>query len=532
MTHAGEGRERHLAVLRDLLSKDYLSRGAWREALTDLSRAVRTALDAQEAMVAVWREDRWEAIASRGERLLDEDIARFGSRSVIEEVRRLQEPVLTTGDEEIAIDSESIQRQDIEGVLAVPIFFWDVTKDRGERLFGGCLYAHRTSERSPFGPQDVDILVDIARIAQPTLNLLRHLQDLNVVLEASQKEVSELRLQSAREYRMGPDGARVPWSIFEPLSRMIENNKITLLILGPSGSGKSHLARTYHYACPRKDRPFVVLDCGSVTSAETLGAELFGYAPSSGYVNAPKNGSVGKARLAHEGTLFIDEIANLALELQPKLLRLIQEGRYSALGAGQEDVVDIQIVAATNVDLAARVAQGAFREDLYHRLNVVRVKLPPLAERVDEIPEITAQLVARVASEAGKQVRSLTPQALASLIAHDWSRSGNIRGLENLLRRSVWAAPVGLRELEESHIRWLTDDTIESPGPSAPTAAPALPGRRGGQSESLRAVVEAIRTHRNAAEAAIALGISYRQLYWQLQKAGLTVRDVLAGRDR
>jgi transcriptional regulator with GAF, ATPase, and Fis domain len=513
---------RHLRILRDLLARDYLSVSDWNAALADLARNVRGAVAAQEAMVALWHEDtqQWDAVASGGETLRDDTIAGRGSRSALEQVRTLEEPVLTFGDQEISIDSESIQSQHILGFLVVPLYFRDTTQAGAARRFGGCIYAHRTADRDPFTAGDVEIVVDIARIAQPSLNLLRHLAALEEDLEASRREVRELRQRSAREHHIGLH--RVPPSVYETLSRILDNQKVTLLILGPTGSGKSQLARAYHYACPRRDSPFVVLDCGSVTSSETLSAELFGYAPSSGYANAPRGGSIGKARMAHQGTLFIDEIANLSLELQPRLLRLIQEGRFGPLGAGHEQVVDIQIIAATNADLARRVAEGSFREDLFHRLDVVRVVLPGLDQRTDEIPEIARTILERVSAEAGKDARGLTEAAVATLARHDWEREGNIRGLENLLRRSVWAAPRGLATLDVDHLRFL-GDTPAAARSAAPGPAPAA-------DDGLEDLKAAIRRHRNATEAAAALGLSYRQLYWRLQRAGLSVRDVLAGR--
>ena len=516
---------RHLQVIRDLLARDYLARADWSEALAGVAAAARDAVGAREAMVALWESDgqRWQAVASSGARIDDEDIACHGSRSVLDRVRSQRRPVLTMGDDEIAIDSESIHVQNIAGVLAVPLQFWDVERPRAVREFGGCLYAHRTPDRPGFTPADVAIVEDIARIAEPTLNVLRHLRHVQEDLEVSRREASELRRLQARQYRFGE--STLPFTAYDTLSRIAGNKRVTLLILGPTGSGKSHLARAYHFSCPRRDRPFVVLDCGSVTSAETLGAELFGYAPTSGYANAPKGGSLGKARMAHEGTLFIDEVANLALDLQPRLLRLIQEGRFSPLGGASEERVDIQILAATNADLAARVAAGTFREDLLHRLDVVSVTLPGLGERAGEIPELCRDILGRVCEEAGRSIDGLTPAAMEAVIAHHWDGEGNIRGIENLLRRSVWSASAGCEILDAPDLRWAGAPTAVVAGSELRVTRPPRT-----EDDELERVRDAIRTHRNAAEAAKALGLTYRQLYWRLQKAGLSVRDVLAGR--
>src|SRR5262249_42601794 len=159
------------------------------------------------------------------------------------------------------------------------------------------------------------------RLAQPTLNVLRTLADVRRDLQSSREELDRMRLQGAGAYRLGRYETRDPWfarNVIEPLSRVAESNKVNLLLLGPTGSGKTHLAEAYHFESPRRNGPFVVLDCAQVTSVETLSAELFGYAPDSGYVNAPRHGRRGKAEMADGGSLFVDEIATLPAELQQK----------------------------------------------------------------------------------------------------------------------------------------------------------------------------------------------------------------------
>src|SRR5262249_31711064 len=159
------------------------------------------------------------------------------------------------------------------------------------------------------GQDDVQLILDITRIVQPSLNLLRALGRLETDLEASRREVQELRASAAGRWALGRYETHDPWfaeNVLEPLRRVSSASKVGILLLGPTGSGKSHLAQAYHYACPRKAGPFVTLDCSQVTSAETLASELFGYAANSGYANAPAKGRPGKAQSAHGGTLFVD----------------------------------------------------------------------------------------------------------------------------------------------------------------------------------------------------------------------------------
>lgn len=221
---------------------------------------------------------------------------------------------------------------------------------------------------------------------------------------------------------------------------MARANKVGILILGPSGSGKSFLARAFHYESARRSKPFVVFDCSQVTSTETLGAELFGYAPRSGF-GAPTEGRPGKAQLAHEGTLFIDEIGSLPLELQQRLLRLIQDGRFSPLGTGTEQEVDIQVIAGTNADLGAMVQQRRFREDLYWRIRELVVVLPPLNKRPADIPLLANRFLASACERFGQKKKiEIADDALLALTAVDWSTAGNIRGLEHTINRSVLLA--------------------------------------------------------------------------------------------
>ncbi|MBI2565701.1 MAG: sigma 54-interacting transcriptional regulator [Candidatus Schekmanbacteria bacterium] len=480
-TDGGTAAQRHLDALRALLRRDFLRRASWGEALRDVAQMAIVALEADEALVALYDGDGsgWTACTRDGELLQHGDIGMFGSVSVLEEVRRTTEPLLTVARGGLPLTSESIVEHQVQSVLAVPLFWWNVAGDARERCFGGCLYAHRSVARAPFTPEDVSLVLDVAELAERNLNLLRHLRAVQTDLQRSEARLEETRQAVAREYRFGNYETRdrcFAENVIEPLRRVAHADKIALLITGPSGSGKTHLARAYHYQCARRNGPFVVLDCGQVTSAETLAAELFGYAPSSGYANAPQDGRPGKAELAHKGTLFIDEIACLPADLQQRLLRIIQEGRYSRLGAATESAADLQIIAATNADLGRLVREGRFREDLLFRLALMRVALPDLNQRLVDIPEMAQSLLVRACAEQGDRAgASLSPAAARKLQRHDWAKAGNIRGLEYTIRRSLLLAEPGKTVLEESDIRFdeLFDYGRGVPAAGAPTSAPS-----------------------------------------------------------
>jgi len=206
----------------------------------------------------------------------------------------------------------------------------------------------------------------------------------------------------------------------------------TVLIEGESGTGKELVARALHDLSPRAERAFVAVNCGAIP-AQLIESELFGHAK-----GAFTDASVAKRGLFEEadgGTLLLDEIGELPMPVQPTLLRVLQEGEVRRVGDARPARVDVRLLAATNRDLAAEVRAGRFREDLYYRLNVVQVRLPPLRDRQDEIAAIADQLLARHAKRIGIAVRRLSPRALEVLQRYRWP--GNVRELENALERAL-----------------------------------------------------------------------------------------------
>ncbi|MFN7973289.1 MAG: sigma 54-interacting transcriptional regulator [Acidobacteriota bacterium] len=471
----------HLEVLRRLLGRDYLHRADWRFALQDLAETARQALGAEKALVALLSADdgSWSAITSSGKMVQSREISLHGSWFVLENVKKTGKPILTTHSQPLDVDSDSLRSQRVESVLAVPLFFWDASRETPDRALGGCVYAHRTSEQSPFTDGDAELMLDICRIVEPNLNLLRSLRSVQSDLDISRQEVAALRRSEAKQYSLGRYQTSDPEfadKVIGTLLRISKADRVGLLLLGPTGSGKSHLAQSYHYECPRRSGPFVTLDCSQVTSSETLSAELFGYAASSGYANAPPRGRPGKAQLADRGTLFIDEIALLPPDLQQRLLRLIQSGRFSALGSSEELQVDVQVIAATNEDLARMVEERRFREDLYWRIREITIELPPLDRRAADVPALAALFLEAARARYGRDdVSGFTDGALGVLQSSAWSRLGNIRGLELTVNRAVLLAPPGTRRIDASQlpieaIGPRREEDLQAPPPVAVTA--------------------------------------------------------------
>ncbi len=206
----------------------------------------------------------------------------------------------------------------------------------------------------------------------------------------------------------------------------------TVLITGESGTGKGLVARKIHQLSPRARRPFITVDCG--TLVETLfESELFGHVKGS-FTGADAN-KVGKFELAQNGTLFFDEISNIGLEVQAKLLRAVEERKISKVGSHRVITVDVRIIAATNKDLTKAIKDGTFREDLFYRLNVVLLQMPPLRERKSDIPLLIQHFLEKYNARLRKDMHGISPDAMELLVRHDWP--GNVRELENTVERLV-----------------------------------------------------------------------------------------------
>jgi len=226
-------------------------------------------------------------------------------------------------------------------------------------------------------------------------------------------------------------GSPAMQQVYEMASSVAASNA-NVLISGESGTGKELLARSIHYSSPRKDKPFVVLNCAALSEG-VLESELFGH--EKGAFSGALDTRKGRFERADQGTLFIDEVAEMSLAAQVKLLRVIQEHEFERVGGNKTISVDVRIVAATNKTLEEQVKEGRFREDLYYRLNVVNINVPPLRSRREDIEPLSRFFLDKYAGETGKKITDLSPRALSCLLAHDWP--GNVRELQNAIERAV-----------------------------------------------------------------------------------------------
>jgi len=239
-------------------------------------------------------------------------------------------------------------------------------------------------------------------------------------------------------------------------ARVAEHRDVTVLIGGETGTGKELVARAIHYESPRGAEPFVEVNCAAIP-ANLLESELFGH--EKGAFTGAASAKPGLFELAHGGTLFLDEVATLPLELQPKLLRALESREIRRVGGQQTRQVDVRVVAATHTDLRTAVNQGQFREDLYYRLNVVALTLPPLRDREGDVELLAETFISRIATSYGLPVPPLTPELRAALREYRWP--GNVRELRNSVERSLVLSPRGTLRLEEMGLR---QDAVRSEG--------------------------------------------------------------------
>jgi DNA-binding NtrC family response regulator len=235
---------------------------------------------------------------------------------------------------------------------------------------------------------------------------------------------------------------RIPGRVFLGNSNQIQElltlleqvipTKTNVLILGESGTGKGLIAELIHYNSPRKDKPFISINCSAIPDT-LLESELFGY--KKGAFTGAVSDKKGLITMADGGTLFLDEIGDMPMSLQAKLLKVIETGEIMPLGDTVKRLVDVRIIAATNADLEKKVKEGSFREDLYYRLSVIEIRIPPLRERREDIPVLVDYFIKSISEENKKDIKGIDDDAMTMLIGYDWP--GNVRELKNVIERAV-----------------------------------------------------------------------------------------------
>ncbi len=321
-----------------------------------------------------------------------------------------------------------------------------------------------------------------------------------------QRENLILRKKLSRQYSFQDILSKNPkmHEIFQ-LIREVASLRSTVLIQGESGTGKELIARAIHYSGDRADKAFVGVSCAAL--AETLlESELFGY--EKGAFTGAGAQKKGKFELSDSGTIFLDEIGDISPKLQIDLLRVLQERSFYRVGGSEEIQVDARVIAATHIDLQEAVREGRFRDDLFYRLNVIYIQIPPLRERREDIPLLAEHFIERLSHELGKDVVNITEPALKMLMDHEWP--GNVRQLENAIERAMVTCRG--RALTEEDFGFLIQRVEEKRGWTFPANMTLQ--------EVERQVIESTvsQTHGNIKQAAAVLGIDRSTLYERLKK--------------
>jgi len=353
----------------------------------------------------------------------------------------------------------------------------------------------------------IAIAIENARIYQQVQESAAHLQ----------AQVATLQREMAHRQRFEEivGGSAAMARLFALMESAIPAS-ITVLLEGETGTGKELIARAIHAHGPRKDRPFVAVNCGALPDT-LLESELFGH--KKGSFTGALQDRIGLFEAAHGGTIFLDEIGEMVPAMQVKLLRVLQEGEIRRVGETQARRVDVRVISATNKDLVQEVRAKRFRDDLYYRIRVFAIQVPPLRERREDIPLLVARFLPRSSEKFGKHLPGLTPQALDCLVSYPWP--GNVRELENEIERAVALTPDGSAvppEALSTHIQRSRD----VPPVSTAEVRSLREARMAFERDYLASVLR--QHHGNVAQSARALGISRQMLQLKIKTYGLQIR--------
>lgn len=309
--------------------------------------------------------------------------------------------------------------------------------------------------------------------------------------------------------------------IFKTVKK-IANSTATVLILGESGTGKELIARAIHFNSVRKDRPFLAINCAAIPDT-LIESELFGF--EKGAFTGAGDRGIGLFEAADEGTLFLDEIGDLSLTMQAKILRTIQQREIRRLGGREEIKIDVRVIAATNKNLKSAIQEGAFREDLFYRLNVISIRLPSLAERATDIPALTDHFIEKYNGLAERKIKGISRQALRLLLDYPWP--GNVRQLESTIERAVLLCEGAMIEPDD-----LPQEIRSIPSSSEKVAFDIPPEGFSLENFEKELLLKAMdKSNGVIAKAAKLLGISYRTLQYRLEKFQIRKEEETSGKE-
>ncbi|MBI3819742.1 MAG: sigma 54-interacting transcriptional regulator [Planctomycetes bacterium] len=460
------------------------------------------------------------------------------SHKVVEEVLKSGRPIVSSdalSDERFS-DSRSVVDLELRSLLAVPLRVKDKTE--------GVIVVDNRLQKGVFGDDEIDLLEALADQAGIALSNARAFEELKLANHAlansrsqieqrarelaSKVEQGEAALEKAIEeaavargdlrgrydYRSIVGESAAMRTVFRLLDRVVRSDA-EVLIVGESGTGKELIARAIHFNSARRERPFVSASCAAIQES-LLESELFGHAR--GAFTGAHRAKKGLFELANGGTLFLDEVAEMPHEMQKSLLRVLQEGEIRPIGGETSIPIDVRIICASQVDLAQKVKDKSFREDLYYRLNVLPIRLPALRERKEDIPLLAQKFLTERNREAGLAPKKIDPAVVDLFTTYDWP--GNVRELENEVRRLVVVAGETVTpDLVSERIRDFEPDLPDDP--ETVTDETTLPGRV--RALEVRAIKSAlVAAHFNRSQAARRLGISRFALQRKIDKYNIS----------
>jgi Nif-specific regulatory protein len=380
------------------------------------------------------------------------------SEFVTNEVLASREAILA---EDVARDRYLRNRESLAGLGATSLICAPVVF--GDKVLG-MIHLYCTDPHKALNAEDLEFTVAVAK----QLGAVTHQMQRQASLSA---ENQSLRAQLRVESELVGDAPAMK-AIEAQIARVAPTNA-TVLIRGESGSGKELVARAIHYSSPRKDGPFVCLNCAAITET-LLESELFGH--EKGAFTGATEKKIGKFEAANHGTIFLDEIGEMAFNTQAKLLRVLEGHPFERVGGGTPIRVDVRVVSATNQPLEQNIQSGAFRRDLFYRLQVVEIRVPPLRERPSDVPLLVDHFLKRFVRETGRKIRGFTAAALQKMQEYHWP--GNVRELRNVVERAV---ALGNSPMIDAPDVWLS--SLEAGGP-----LPLVPQERTYQPLSLEEV--------------------------------------------
>ncbi|MBN1998136.1 sigma-54-dependent Fis family transcriptional regulator [candidate division KSB1 bacterium] len=414
------------------------------------------------------------------------------SRSTVDKVLSTLKPLLSfdTQSDERFDASKSIRLHRIRSIACVPIVY-------SEKLLG-ILYVDNRNEKARLTRQTLSFLQALANqaaIAMTNISLMSQLQEENAVLKQEFHRIYSFKEIIGKSKTME--------QVFQKMGRVLDNTA-NVLITGESGTGKELVARAIHFNGNRKHAPFVALNCSAIPE-NLLESELFGH--KKGAFTGAVGSKQGLVETANGGTLFLDEVGELPPTIQVKLLRFLQDKTYTPIGGLEPKVVDVRIITATNRDLIKAIKDGQFRQDLYYRLNVIQIEVPPLRERIKDIPLLVKYFMKKLALQMNVTIPRVSGKVIDKLIKHRWP--GNVRELENMIERAMVMDVDRIIDIDDVAL----DDSLPETGIQAGKSLEEI------SCELLKKTLNAVGGNKTLA--AEMMGVSLRWIHYKLKEWGL-----------